>query len=117
MLFKLIQSLKIIRPLLIPKCFKRAAIVQIFKKGDKSLLFNNHLVKIFDRVIGKQVTLFLTKRVYLNPCQHVTREGRSCISAILSVLMFTELCCSVDMIYLDFSKTFDEVAHGFFYTR
>ena len=39
------------------------------------------------------------------------------MSAILSVyddlmLMFTESSCSVDMIYLDFSKAFDKVYHG-----
>ena len=28
------------------------------------------------------------------------------------MLMFTESSCSVDMIYLDFSKAFDQVDHG-----
>ena len=28
------------------------------------------------------------------------------------MLMFTESSCSVDMIYLDFSKAFDKVDHG-----
>ena len=42
---------------------------------------------------------------------------RSCLSALLSVydnlmLMLTESYCSGGMIYLDFSKTFDEVDHG-----
>ena len=39
------------------------------------------------------------------------------MSALFSVyddlmLMFTESSCSVDMIYLDFSKAFDKVDHG-----
>ena len=39
------------------------------------------------------------------------------MSALLSVyddlmLMFTDSSCSVDMIYLDFSKAFDKVDHG-----
>ena len=39
------------------------------------------------------------------------------MSALLSVydnlmLMFTESSCSVDMIYIDFSKAFDKVDHG-----
>ena len=63
------------------------------------------------------MTQFLTERVYLNSSQHGFREGRSCLSALLSVyddlmLMFTESSCSVDMIYLDFSKAFDKVDHG-----
>ena len=69
------------------------------------------------RVIRKQVTQFLTERVYLNSSQHGFSEGRSCLYALLSVydglrLMFTELLCSVDMIYLNFSKAFDKVDHG-----
>ena len=88
-----------------------AAIVPIYKSGDKSLPSNYHpisltpiLMKIFERVIRKQVTQFLTEMGL--------REERSCLSALLSVyddlmLMFTESSCSVDMIYLDFSKAFD----------
>ena len=109
---------------IIPECLKRAAIVPIFKSGDKSLPSNYRpisltpiLMKIFERVIRKQVTQFLTERGYLNSSQHGFREGRSCMSALLSVyddlmLMFTESTCSVDMIYLDFSKAFDKVDHG-----
>ena len=96
---------------------KRAAIVPIFKSGDKSLPSNYRpisltpiVMKIFERVIRKQVTQFLTERGYLNSSQ-------PCMSALLSVyddlmLMFTESSCSVDMIYLDFSKDFDKVDHG-----
>ena len=45
---------------IIPKCLKRAAIVPIYKSGDKSLPFNYRpksltpiLIKIFERVIRK----------------------------------------------------------------
>ena len=79
-------------------------------------------MKIFERVIRKQVTQFLTERGYLNSSQHGFREGRSCLSALLSVyddlmLWFTESSCSVDMIYLDFSKAFDKVDHEFLSNR
>ena len=53
---------------IIPECLKRAAIVPIFKSGDKSLPSNYRpisltpiLMKIFERVIRKQVTQFLTE--------------------------------------------------------
>ena len=106
---------------IIPECLKRAAIVPIYKSGDKSLPSNYRpisltpiIMKIFERVIRKQVTQFLTERGYLNSSQHGFREGRSCLSALLSVyddlmLMFIESSCSVDMMYLDFSKAFDKV--------
>ena len=63
------------------------------------------------------MTQFLTERGYLNSSQHGFREGKSCLSALLSVydnlmLMFTESSCIADMIYLDFSKSFDKVDHG-----
>ena len=109
---------------IIPECLKRAAIVPIYKSGDKSLPSNYRpisltpiLMKIFERVIRKQVAQFLTERGYLNSSPHGFREGRSCLSALLSVyddlkLMFTESSCSVYMIYPDFSKSFDKVDHG-----
>ena len=63
------------------------------------------------------MTQFLTERGYLNSSQYGFREGRSCLSALLNVhddlmLIFTELFCSVNMIFLDFSKAFDKVDHG-----
>ena len=62
------------------------------------------------------MTQFLTEMGYPNSSQHGFREGRSCLSALLSVyddlmVMFTESSCSVDMISL-FSKAFDKVDHG-----
>ena len=66
---------------IIPECLKRAAIVPIYKSGDKSLPSNYRpisltpiLMKIFERVIRKQVTQFLTERGYLNSSQHGFRE-------------------------------------------
>ena len=59
---------------------------------------------------------FLTRRAHLNNTQHGFRSGRSCLSALLDV--FDDLMhmlssdCTVDMIYLDFSKAFDKVDHG-----
>ena len=59
---------------------------------------------------------FFTRRGHLNNTQHGFRSGRSCLSALLGV--FDDLMhmlssdCTVDMIYLDFSKAFDKVDHG-----
>ena len=58
----------------------------------------------------------LTRNDHLNNTQHGFRSGRSCLSVLLGV--FDDLMhmlssdCTVDMIYLDFSKTFDKVDHG-----
>ena len=79
---------------IIPECLKRAAIVPIYKSGVKSLPYNYRLIyltpilmNIFERVIRKQVTQFLTERGYLNSSQHGFREGKLCLSAFLVCMM------------------------------
>ena len=73
------------------------------------------MMKILERVIRKQIIAFMTKRCVFNPSQHGFREGRSCLSALLTVydnIMLTlNSSSSIDMIYLDFAKAFDKVDH------
>jgi len=108
----------------IPNVLKRAAIVPIFKSGDKTLPSNYRpisltpiLMKIMERIIRKQIVQFLTENSIYNTTQHGFREGRSCLSALLSVyddilLSLADGSSCVDMIYLDFAKAFDKVDHG-----
>ena len=74
------------------------------------------MMKILERVIRKQIIAFMTKRCVFNPSQHGFREGRSCLSALLTVydnIMLTlNSSSSIDMIYLDFAKAFDKVDHN-----
>ena len=76
----------------IPTIFKRAAIVPIFKGGDRTCPSNYRpisltpvLMKLFERIIRKQVISFLVVNKLLNPSQHDFRENRSCLSALLDV--------------------------------
>ena len=72
----------------IPAIFKRAAIVPIFKGGDRTCPANYRpisltpvLMKLFERIIRKQVISFLVVNKLLNPSQHGFREnleGRKC---------------------------------------
>ena len=107
----------------IPASFKRAAITPVFKSGIKTspcnyrpISLTSTIIKDFERIVRKQVVAFLTRRGHLNSTQHGFRSGRSCLSALLGV--FDDLMhmlssdCTVDMIYLDFSKAFDKVDHG-----
>ena len=69
---------------IIPECLKRAAIVPIYKSGDKSLPSNYRpisLTPIFERVIRKQVTQFLTERGYLKSAWLQRREIMSVCSS------------------------------------
>ena len=73
-------------------------------------------IRVFERVIHKQIVVFLISKGHLNPTKHGFRGGRSCLSALLSVFddvmqLLSSGNNTVDMVYLDFAKTFDKVEH------
>ena len=104
----------------IPKSWKRAAIIQIYKSGDKTvpshyrpISLTSVICKVKEIIIRKLVFSFLDQKGCLNSTQHGFRHGHSCLSALLDVFdnimhMFYGNS-SVDMVYLDFSKAFDKV--------
>ena len=109
----------------VPSAWKAAAVVPIYKGGDRSLAKNyrpisltSAMMKLLERLIRKQLVNFLSVHNLFNPNQHGFRHGRSCLSALLDVYdnMMTSLSnnpkSSVDMIYLDYAKAFDKVDHG-----
>ena len=107
----------------IPSSLKRAVITPVFKSGTKTspsnympISLTSTIIKVFERIIRKQVVAFMNRQGHLNNKQHGFRSGRSCLSALLDV--FDDLMhmlnsdTTIDMIYLDFSKAFDKVDHG-----
>ena len=67
-------------------------------------------------MIHRHIVTFLISKGHLNPTQHGFRGGRSCLSALLSVFddvmqLLSSGNNTVDMVYLDFAKTFDNVDH------
>ena len=52
----------------------------------------------------------------MNPTQHGSRSGRSCLSQLLEhhnkILEELEKSNNVDVVYLDFAKAFDKVDYG-----
>ena len=109
----------------VPSTWKEAAVVPIYKGGDRSLAKNyrpisltSAMMKLLERLIRKQLVNFLSVHNLFNANQHSFRHGRSCLSALLDVYdnMMTSLSnnpkSSVDMIYLDYAKAFDKVDHG-----
>lgn len=107
----------------VPRKMKCANIVPIFKGGNRNLPRNyrpialtSHLVKIFEKVLRKQLVAYLEKSDLLNPGQHGFRGGRSCLSQLLEhydkILKGLESGMNVDVIYLDFAKAFDKVDFG-----
>ena len=105
------------------KSWKRAAIIPIYKSGDKTVPSNYRpisrtsvICKVIERIIRKQVFSFLDKTGCLKSTQHGFRPGRSCLSALLddfdNIMHMLDSNSSVDMVYLDLSKAFDKVDHG-----
>ena len=107
----------------IPSSLKTAAITPVFKSGTKTspsnyrpISLTSTIIKVFERIIRKQVVAFMNRQGHLNNTQHGFRSGRSCLSALLDVfddrMHMLSSDTTVDMIYLDFSKAFDKVDHG-----
>ena len=75
----------------LPEGIAIAWITPIYKGGNKSLPANyrpvaltNHVTKIFERVLKKEVVLHLERNDLLNASQHGFTSGRSTISQILN---------------------------------
>ena len=109
----------------VPTLLKHAAVVPIYKGGDRSLPSNYTpvsstpiLMKVMEKIVRENIVTFLTENNLFNPSQHGFMKGRLCLSALLSVydepinnLSNCQPSC-IDMIYLDFAKAFDKVDHG-----
>ena len=103
--------------------WKSANITSIFKKGNKSNPLNYRPVsltsvicKMLERLIREEWVDMLEKQKMLTGKQFGFRQGRSCVSNLLSYYdRVTEIMQErygwVDSIYLDFSKAFDKVPH------
>ena len=107
----------------IPKQLKTAIITPIFKGGPRDqpknyrpVALTSHIIKVFEKVVVKNLTSFLESHNYMNENQHGFRSKRSCLSQLLAhyenILSALEHNRSADVIYLDFAKAFDKVDHG-----
>ena len=100
------------------------ALVSPIHKGDSRALPNNyrpisltsHIIKVFERMLRKQLIDHLEDNNMMNPNQHGFRSGRSCLSQLLAqydlVLRQMGEGKNIDVIYPDFAEAFDKVDHG-----
>ena len=107
---------------LVPQVLKEQYVAPVFKKGEKTdpanyrpVVLTSHLIKIYERVVRKQVVAFLEDNELLSSTQHGFRQGRSCLTQLLHHYdnILRNLCDGAvsDVLYLDFSKAFDKVDH------
>ena len=104
----------------IPQIAKTSVITPVFKNGDKQkpknyrpVALTSHLIKVFEKVIRKQLTNYIEENNMFNPNQHGFRAGHSCLSQLVQhydkITRYMEEGNNVDIIYLDFSKAFDKL--------
>ena len=107
----------------IPDICKSATIIPIHKGKSRAVPKNywpvaltSHLIKIFEKVVRKQIVEFMQANDLFNYSQHGLRGGRSSLSQLLChfdrITSELENGKGVDVVYLDFAKAFDKVDHG-----
>ena len=106
----------------VPLEWKEANIIPLFKKGSRSkseiyrpVSLTSVVCKLLERLIKDHLVDFLVKNNLINPSQHGFLKARSCLTNILcfleDVTKWVDEGSPVDIIYLDFTKTFDKVPH------
>ena len=107
---------------IIPNDWKRAKIMPLFKKGDKSKPENYRPVsltsitcKLLEHIIHSNIMDHLEDHKILNSIQHGFSQKRSCESQLITAINDFSNCLNekgqIDSILLDFSKAFDKVDH------
>ena len=107
----------------VPKEWKRASIVPIYKGGKRTEPLNYRPVsltsvvgKLCEIVIKERWVKYLEEREVITDCQFGFRKGRSCVTNLLSFYtrvrdVLHERDGWVDAVYLDIKKAFDRVPH------
>ena len=106
----------------LPPDWKKANIVPVFKKGDKSAVENYRPIsltsvtsKILEHIVHSSIMDHFEKHNHLNSFQHGFRQKRSCETQLITTLRDFFNCLNkkeqIDAVLLDFSKAFDKVDH------
>ena len=81
----------------------------------RPISLTSHVIKIFERVIRKNLVQYLEDNNLLSNKQHGFRKGRSCLTQLLKhfdkILNNYLNNSETDVIYLDYAKAFDNVDH------
>ncbi len=106
----------------VPKIWKQANVVPIYKKNDQNLTANYRpvsllsvVVKVFERIIFKYVYNFFRENFVITIYQSGFLPGMSTVTQLLEVYHY--FCSAVDegkeirVVFLDITKAFDRVWH------
>ncbi|XP_055543328.1 uncharacterized protein LOC129728882 [Wyeomyia smithii] len=105
-----------------PEVWKQAKILPLRKKPHVHALTNLRPIsilcamsRVFEKLLKKQMTTFITANRLLSDCQAGFRKGHSIKTATLRV--YDDLAAAIDkkgtaiLLLLDFSKAFDTISH------
>ena len=106
----------------VPKLYKTSPIAPLHKKGSYAIAANyrpvsltSHVIKIYERVLRKQMVAHLEENNLLNSKQHGFRSGKSCLTQLLhhfdDIIESLSNGDDMDAIYLDYAKAFDKGDH------
>jgi Reverse transcriptase (RNA-dependent DNA polymerase) len=104
----------------VPREWKLANVVPIFKKGSRKSAGNYRPIsltciacKIMESILMDDITCHLARNKIISSTQHGFRKGRSCTSNLLEFMEVMTKAAdegkAVDIVYLDFAKAFDKV--------
>ena len=104
----------------VPKKWRTATVIPIFKKGKKSAAANYRPVsltcvscKVLESILKDHIMAHLDHNQLIKKSQHGFMKGKSCATNLLEFLdkitEDTDKGISTDVIYLDFAKAFDKV--------
>ena len=106
----------------VPEIYKKQIITPVHKKASKAepanyrpIALTSHIIKIFERIIRKQLVAHLERNNLICSNQHGFRKHRSCLTQLLAhidlILQNLQNGMDTDVIYLDYAKAFDKVDH------
>lgn len=85
-------------------------------KNYRPIALASHVINILERIMAKNMAIYLEGNNIMNEEQHGFRMGHSCLSQLLShhekIVEGLENKNNIDVVYLDFAKAFDKVDHG-----
>ena len=107
---------------IVPRLWRQANVVPIFKKGDKAegsnyrpISLTSVVGKMLEAIIAKEIRKHLDEHHLIKHSQHGFSKGKSCLTNLLSFYrkVFETLDSGdrYDIVFLDFSKAFDRVPH------
>lgn len=113
---------KSLREGVVPRSWKEAEVVPIFKKGKRNNPGNYRPVsltsvcgKILEKIVRKEMIDHLDRNGIITEKQHGFVQGRSCQTQLLTVVedwsQWMEERKPFDCVYMDYRKAFDSVPH------